>query len=63
MYLYPAMRIVQLTDLHIGLPDEATFEADVRGNLPSFTQNKARTIAGNKALEDIRKATGAAHGR
>ncbi|MCB0633380.1 MAG: metallophosphoesterase [Saprospiraceae bacterium] len=27
------MRIVQLTDLHIGLPDEATFEADVRGNL------------------------------
>ncbi|MCA9493842.1 MAG: hypothetical protein KC621_28120 [Myxococcales bacterium] len=39
------------------------WEADVRGNLPSFTQNKARTIAGNKALEDIRKATGAAHGR
>jgi Icc protein len=27
------MRIVQLTDLHIGLPDEATFDADVRGNL------------------------------
>lgn len=27
------MRIIQLTDLHIGRPDEATFEVDVRANL------------------------------
>ncbi|MCB9687864.1 MAG: hypothetical protein H6738_18925 [Alphaproteobacteria bacterium] len=38
------------------------WEADVQGSLPAFTQNKARTIAGHKALEDIRKATAAAHG-
>lgn len=38
------------------------WEADVLGNLPSFTQNKARTIAGSKALEDIRKATAASPG-
>lgn len=39
------------------------WEADVQGSLPAFTQNKARTIAGNKALEDIRKATAAATAR
>lgn len=27
------MRIIQLTDLHVGLPNEATFEVDVRQNL------------------------------
>lgn len=26
------MRIIQITDLHVGLPDEATFEVDVRAN-------------------------------
>jgi hypothetical protein len=36
------------------------WQADVLGSFPGFMLNKARTIAGTKALEDIRKATAAA---
>lgn len=44
MYLCPAMRIAQLTDLHIGQADEATFEIDVRANFLRICQ-KVRELA------------------
>ena len=49
----------QLTAAGAGTRVVYLWEADVLGNLPSFTQNKARSIAGGKALEDIRKASAA----
>ncbi|WP_170110597.1 metallophosphoesterase [Flavilitoribacter nigricans] len=38
------MRIVQITDLHVGLADEATFDVDVRANFLGICQ-KTRALA------------------
>ena len=38
------MRIVQITDLHVGLPNEDTFDVDVRANFESICR-KVRQLA------------------